>query len=528
MDLDQLRDLLLREVPAALAVIDAGGEFVYVSPSSYRILGHEESVIGRNVVEFLHPDDLEAAMVSMAGTVERTGPAEPITLRFVRGDGSWERLEVVAAPVHDEANDFSGLIITARPSLSAAADHGGRDRHTGLDDTSVPCLVLDDAGSLVRANAAAVAVLGDEVGQIDRLAGLEEFLVGLSSSETRGQLETEHGGTHIRWTGTVQRDRQGRPAFFVLTGTDVTAERRAQAALRQSETRLRTIVSNASDVILVVDGERNATFVAPSVRTLLGWEVDVICGSDISQRLVPVDDHAQLDALLAAASDQPGITTRGHLRMLTSAGEARHMDVSAVYLTDDEGAVDGTVLTAHDVTSRFEREAELERRSLYDHLTGLPNRVLLFDRLAVSLRRRHSRGSAILFVDLDGFKAVNDTFGHEVGDEVLVEVAGRLLRLAREGDTVARLAGDEFVVLVDDIESTAGAATIAHRIVESIAVPFVTSRGVARIGASVGICLAHGDQDPEAAVRQADQAMYQAKRNGKGAYSFADLTSPSG
>jgi diguanylate cyclase (GGDEF)-like protein/PAS domain S-box-containing protein len=528
MDLDQLRDLLLREAPTALAVIDVGGEFVYVSPSSYRILGHEESVVGRNVVEFLHPDDLEAAMVSMAGTVERTGPAEPITLRFARGDGSWEPLDIVAVAVNDESTDFMGLIITARAASGTSVDHGVRDRHAGLDDASVPCLVLDGRGTLVRANAAATAVLGDEVGRIDRVPGLSQFLVGLSSTETRGQLETNHDGTHIRWTGTVQRDRQGRPAFFVLTGTDVTAERRAQVALRQSETRLRTIVSNASDVILVVDGERNATFVAPSVRTLLGWDVDEIYGSDVAHRLVPVDDHAQLDDLLAAASDRPGTTTRGHLRMLTRAGEARHMDVSAVHLTEDEGAVDGTVLTAHDVTSRFEREAELERRSLYDHLTGLPNRVLLFDRLAVSLRRRHSRGSAILFVDLDGFKAVNDTFGHEVGDEVLIEVADRLLSVARQSDTVARLAGDEFVILVDDIESTEGAATIARRIVESIAAPFVTSRGVARIGASVGICLAHGDQDPEAAVRQADQAMYQAKRNGKGAYSFAGLTSSSG
>lgn len=526
MDVGQLAHLALRTAPTAVAVIDSGGEFVYVSPSSYRILGHRKSVIGRNVVEFIHPDDLEAALVSMAGTVERAGVAEPITLRFARGDGSWEWIDLVAAPLSEETDGIAGLIVAARAAASSAVQEGSEQRLGGLDDAQVPCVVLDGRGEVVRLNLAASATLGVDADRMHELDGFGPFLEALASGGGRGQLETRHGEVHIRWTGTVQRDRRGEPAFFVLTGTDVTAERQAQAALRQREAWLQSIVANTSDVILVVDGDRHATFVTPSVQAVLGREVDSILGADI-EHLVLEEDHAHLGELLVSAAIGPGETVRGQLRMTTPAGAVRHMDVSAVCL-DGTGGMNGTLLTAHDVTSRFEREAELERRSLYDYLTGLPNRVLLFDRLAVSLRRRHARGSAILFVDLDGFKAVNDTFGHEVGDEVLVEVASRLLAIARKGDTVARLAGDEFVVLIEDVESTADAATIAHRIVEGIAAPFVTSRGVARIGASVGICLARGDRDPESAVREADQAMYQAKRSGKGSFSFSDLASSAG
>ena len=201
-------------------------------------------------------------------------------------------------------------------------------------------------------------------------------------------------------------------------------------------------------------------------------------------------------------------------------GPARWLQAS-VYPVSEEGSgrVLEVVVVLEDITERRNLEEQLERQALHDPLTGLPNRALLLDRLEHALFRaeRHEGGVSVLFMDLDGFKVVNDSLGHEAGDELLVAVARRLEDCLRPEDTVSRLGGDEFAVLIEDVEAAGDATGVAERISDGLRPPFTVGGQEVFVSASVGIASnKSGEQPPLDLLRKADLAMYEAKENGKG------------
>ena len=191
---------------------------------------------------------------------------------------------------------------------------------------------------------------------------------------------------------------------------------------------------------------------------------------------------------------------------------------NAAAYRDAAGGTEGFLASARDVTERVALEKRLEHQALHDGLTGLPNRALFLDRLGHALERsgRSGRRIAVLFLDLDNFKYVNDSLGHEAGDELLVEVGRRLPRCMRAGDTAARLGGDEFVVLLEEIEGETEAQRVALRIAEGLEAPFLVARQEVFVTASLGLAVGVPKEDePEDLLRSADIAMYAAKREGK-------------
>jgi diguanylate cyclase (GGDEF)-like protein/PAS domain S-box-containing protein len=199
--------------------------------------------------------------------------------------------------------------------------------------------------------------------------------------------------------------------------------------------------------------------------------------------------------------------------------------LSIAAVKDDEGNLSHFVGIFSDITSEKETEARLEHLAHYDQLTGLPNRILFNDRLrqALALARRARNQVAVMFLDLDGFKAINDSLGHAAGDDLLAQVAGRLTQCLRESDTVARFGGDEFTVVLPEIDSAESVARIARKITEEIARPYDLEGNEASVTTSLGISLYPIDgQQPHALVQKADNAMYHAKRHGKNHHEFYD------
>ncbi|MBV9410221.1 MAG: EAL domain-containing protein, partial [Acidimicrobiia bacterium] len=190
-------------------------------------------------------------------------------------------------------------------------------------------------------------------------------------------------------------------------------------------------------------------------------------------------------------------------------------------------SVSGIVANQRDITERRAFQEQLTRQAYHDALTGLPNRALFQSRLEVALARaaRHQRTMAVLFVDLDRFKIINDSLGHEIGDDLLVAVAGRLRSAVRDEDTVARLSGDEFTVLLEEVEDEEEAARVAQRIIEDVRQAIDLDGHQVFVGASVGIALSNSGEDrAEDLLRDADLAMYRAKERGRSRYEIFEMT----
>jgi diguanylate cyclase (GGDEF)-like protein/PAS domain S-box-containing protein len=212
-------------------------------------------------------------------------------------------------------------------------------------------------------------------------------------------------------------------------------------------------------------------------------------------------------------------------RVVWPDGEVRSVLTQYEVLRDESGKPTRMVGTVHDITERKALEERLEHQAFHDSLTGLPNRALFMDRLGHALARveRHEKSIAVLFLDLDDFKLVNDSFGHEVGDRLLVEVAGRLKECVRPQDTVARLGGDEFTVLLEEVENVEGATHVAGRVTEAVRTPFDLGEHRLSTGVSIGVVLGNSARDrPEDLLRNADLGLYEAKRRGKARYEVFD------
>jgi len=294
--------------------------------------------------------------------------------------------------------------------------------------------------------------------------------------------------------------------------TAVEAARRAIEI--SSEARLRTLVEHSTDVVTVLGADLLVQWQAASVARVFGHDPDALVGRPLTMIVHP-DDVRLVVRFLRASLARPGTHTLS-ARFSHAAGGWRAVEAVVENRLDDP-AVGGLVLSMRDVTERKALEDALRHQAFHDSLTGLANRALFEDRLshALSIANRRQRAFAVLFLDLDDFKTINDSLGHARGDELLGAVAARIRGIVRPMDTAARLGGDEFAILVELIENEDEARVMARQILDALALPFVLEGHELRVTASLGLALWNGSSGEEDLLRNADMAMYAAKADGK-------------
>lgn len=288
----------------------------------------------------------------------------------------------------------------------------------------------------------------------------------------------------------------------------------AERRLHSSERHYKALAANSADAVLVIDAHGRIQNECPHLAELLGYPGESILGIRAISAVCSAD-AADANALQARALASPRTVFEGELRLQAADGSQPWLAVRAVNLLDDPD-VGGIVVNFHEISDRKLAEEELVHLAFHDSLTGLANRALFHDRVGHVLETRGG-GAAVVFLDLDGLKKVNDGLGHDAGDQLLRQVAARLLESARPGDTVGRLGGDEFAVLLESCaDPHTSAVAVADRILQELITPVVLADGPATLSASIGIAVPEPGATASSLLRDADVAMYAAKAAGRG------------
>jgi diguanylate cyclase (GGDEF)-like protein/PAS domain S-box-containing protein len=351
------------------------------------------------------------------------------------------------------------------------------------------------------------------------LSKIFDALFAPGGPTTKGRIET----TARRLNGevfpvevTIEPVGSGDDLTFTAFLRDISERNRARAELEKREQRFRALVEKSWSGVALLDEHLAFSYSGASTERLLGYSESDLVGTSFLSYVHPREREAVRETLGALASGT-GHESQSELRFRHSNGSWIWLEAFAQNMLHD-ASVSAIVLNYRDVTQRKATEKQLEYQAYYDALTGLPNRLLFRDRVvsAIAHARRNRRGVAVMYLDLDHFKLVNDSLGHSLGDALLAEVGTRLQGCVRASDTISRLGGDEFTILLMDTSSQEVIAGVARKILQSLAHPFRVGGHELFVTASIGISTFPGDGDEvETLLKSADSAMYRAKELGR-------------
>jgi diguanylate cyclase (GGDEF)-like protein/PAS domain S-box-containing protein len=515
-----MRDLLL--------VSDHEGRIQFANNAAYAFLGYGmDEIIGRKLDELLVPtadsaESLQGRWMRDREYVFRTRMGQPIELTLSH------------SPIVHEGETTGAVIIgrdlRERKRFEWEARRAVTLLQSTLDSTADGILVIGQGGRLLTWNQRFVDMWGipatimeqedhDVIGQlVGQLRDPAEFLRGLDELRDHPEVESVHllefkDGRRLE-QHSISRELDNAP-LRVWSFRDVTARLAAEEALRDSETRYRLLFEqNAAGVCLTtLNGsilDCNATF-----AEMAGFAASELTGRDLQDLFEHSSTATDIAQLLGETP-----TLRGkEIELMRPDGTAVSALANISLLGQGERAL--VHMTAVDISDRKRAEEQIEFHAYHDALTQLPNRRLFVERLEMNLlTARRARGNmAVLFVDLDRFKIINDTLGHAVADALLVEMAQRLRLCVRQTDTVARYGGDEFTLILTDLHQPEDAARVAEKILEAIAEPVSAGTTTVVVSVSIGIAVYPYDgADLDTLLRNADDAMYRAKKAGRNTY----------
>ena len=350
--------------------------------------------------------------------------------------------------------------------------------------------------------------------EVEAVLADQRKLMDSGALNYEARFRTASGG--YRWIVShvvLVRDESGAPVGRVGGWRDFESEHEARTAVEESEERYRLLAQNSSDVVVHVRGD-SIVWISPSLTAMLGWSPDEWIGHPITEFWHP-DDLPDMEA--ARARIESGEATVLRSRVLARDGTYHWQEFHAALHLDAGGGPDGMSASFRTVDAEVLAERELERRARFDDLTGVLTRNEAIDRLALVGRhvRRPGDRTAVLFIDVDAFKGINDAHGHGPGDAVLRAIAERLKASVRSGDAVARMGGDEFVVILEGINGIAEAEMVAEKMRSAIKAPIPTSAGEVETTISIGVTLIDPGEPVDEMIARADEAMFAAKRLGR-------------
>ncbi|MBI1784706.1 EAL domain-containing protein, partial [Candidatus Sumerlaeota bacterium] len=415
-----------------------------------------------------------------------------------------------------------------------------------IENTPLAVIEMDLAGCVKGWNPAAqrifgytqIEVIGKKLIEIVVPEHLRPQILEVSKALYKGEGGRFHTNENLtkdgraiicEWYNSLLMDHEGKPLGVTVLAQDVTERVRAVELLKESEERYALAMRGANDGLWDWNLLTNEIHFSPRWKSLIGY-LEHEVGTDPEEWLGRIHPADQERVKAAVASHFDVLTTHfeNEFRMLHKDGHYRWMLCRGLALVDSDGRTYRMAGSMSDITVRRAIEEQLRRDVFRDPLTGLANRALFMDRLGMAIRRLNRSEDylfAVLFMDLDRFKLVNDSLGHLAGDQLLIAIARRLERCVRPADTVARLGGDEFAILVDDVRDVSDATRVAARIQKELALPFTLSGHEVFTSGSIGIAIStSGYEHPEDLLRDADNAMYQAKSKGKARHEMFDKT----
>ncbi|MCP8615773.1 GGDEF domain-containing phosphodiesterase [Salirhabdus salicampi] len=524
---------LFEHNPDAVFELNKNGKFIAGNPSLEKLtLCKQEDLLGSSFIPFIHPLDIEKAVSHFRGALK--GNMQQYNIRVVRRGGEVRYVYVTSFPNY-VGDTITGTYGIAKDITEAKlAEDEIKKVKTNLQTT-----LREQQGmtlKIVKKNQQFIVQLSD--GELLYRMGLTpDLITGKSlqsffSKERAEQMEKwfnqAWSGKEVEYVGEYKGitylvalrpvKQDGKVVEIIASGIDISDRKRAEEALEKSEEKYRIIAENTSDIIIVLNEDCAITFISPSYQQLLGFDPEDLIGKTDLHFVHPEDVDMLQEKIYEVKQDEKPISTL--FRGQTSEGEYVWLDTNLTPVLKEQ-KLQSIIIVSRDITERKQLEEELSHMAYHDLLTGLANRRKFEDSMKEAIFEARNQGShaALIYFDIDRFKIINDTLGHDIGDLLLQHVGARLKNVVRQNDLLIRMGGDEFALILSTVEDYSIVHLLAERIIKVFQEPFYVEGKEINVTTSVGISYfpEHGE-DINSLLQAADHAMYTAKEKGKNQY----------